>query len=210
MKKITAEFKKFINRGNVVDMAVGVIVGSSFTAIVNAVSNNVLKPIINYLLSLLLQKDSLKELHTFLKVVYVVEDGVVTNEIDLKESIYIDWGTLLNAIINFFLIALVLFTIVKLINRFREEQKIFSQKLSEIIIDKYEREELREAGISLRDRAAVLAYFKEKKRLEQEKAERAKAEEAERIRREREENPTTEELLKEILLQLRKNSEQPK
>ena len=103
-----------------------------------------------------------------------------------------------------------LFTIVKLINRFREEQKIFSQKLSEIIIDKYEREELREAGISLRDRAAVLAYFKEKKRLEQEKAERAKAEEAERIRREREENPTTEELLKEILLQLRKNSEQPK
>jgi len=51
MKKFFAEFKKFITRGNVVDMAVGVIVGSSFTAIVNALSNNILKPIINWLLA---------------------------------------------------------------------------------------------------------------------------------------------------------------
>ena len=44
MKKFTAEFKKFIMRGNIVDMAVGVIVGSSFTAIVNALSNNIPAP----------------------------------------------------------------------------------------------------------------------------------------------------------------------
>ena len=50
MSKFFGEFKKFITRGNVVDMAVGVIVGSSFTAIVNALSNNILKPLINYLL----------------------------------------------------------------------------------------------------------------------------------------------------------------
>ena len=48
-----AEFKKFITRGNVVDMSVGVIVGGAFTAIVNALSNNILKPIINYLLTLI-------------------------------------------------------------------------------------------------------------------------------------------------------------
>ena len=53
MKKILAEFKTFITRGNIVDMAVGVIVGSSFTAIVNALSNNILKPLINYLLALI-------------------------------------------------------------------------------------------------------------------------------------------------------------
>ena len=51
MKNFFGEFKKFITRGNVVDMAVGVIVGSSFTAIVNALSNNILKPLINYLLA---------------------------------------------------------------------------------------------------------------------------------------------------------------
>ena len=50
MKKFFEEFKKFITRGNVVDMAVGVIVGSSFTAIVNGLSNFILKPIINALL----------------------------------------------------------------------------------------------------------------------------------------------------------------
>ena len=54
MKKFFAEFKKFITRGNVVDMAVGVIVGGAFTAIVNGLSNFVLKPIINWVLALIL------------------------------------------------------------------------------------------------------------------------------------------------------------
>ena len=94
MKKIAAEFKKFIMRGNIVDMAVGVIVGSSFTAIVNALSNNVLTPLINYLLALIFGADSLSEVYTFLKKEVV--DGVVV----LEESIYIDWGAFINAIIN--------------------------------------------------------------------------------------------------------------
>ena len=51
MKNFFGEFKKFITRGNVVDMAVGVIVGGAFTAIVNGLSNYVLKPIINWLLA---------------------------------------------------------------------------------------------------------------------------------------------------------------
>lgn len=54
MKKFFGEFKAFITRGNVLDMAVGVIVGSAFTAIVTALSNNILKPIINWILALCL------------------------------------------------------------------------------------------------------------------------------------------------------------
>ena len=54
IKQFFAEFKKFITRGNVLDMAVGVIVGGAFTAIVNGLSNNVLKPLINWLLALIL------------------------------------------------------------------------------------------------------------------------------------------------------------
>ena len=111
MKKFFSEFKTFITRGNVMDMAVGVIVGGAFTSIVNALSNNVLKPIINWLLALIFGANSLGELYTMLKPAYDAE-GVI----DLAQSIYIDWGTFINAIINFLLIALVLFTIVKTLN----------------------------------------------------------------------------------------------
>ena len=119
MKKIIGEFKKFITRGNIVDMAVGVIVGSSFTAIVNALSNNILKPIINYLLTLIFGANSLSEVFTFLTRVVNAETG----EVDLTQSIYIDWGAFINAIINFFLVAIVLFTIVKVVNTLRDGQK---------------------------------------------------------------------------------------
>ncbi len=116
-----AEFKKFITRGNVLDMAVGVIVGGAFTGIINALSNNILKPIINFLLALVLGKDTLSEVFTFLKTAYVVdESGNVTSEIDLANSIYIDWGAFINAIINFLLIAFTLFVIVRTINNIRK------------------------------------------------------------------------------------------
>ena len=128
MKKFFAEFKKFITRGNIVDMSVGVIVGGAFTAIVNGLSNFVLKPIINWVLALLLGKDALSDIYTYLKPVYVDEigaDGVATGNqvIDLAQSIYIDWGAFINAIINFLLIAFVLFTIVKIINKVSDAQK---------------------------------------------------------------------------------------
>ncbi len=195
MKKFFAEFKKFITRGNVVDMAVGVIVGSSFTAIVNGLSNFILKPFINFLLALVLGTDSLSEVYTYLKRAYVVaEDGTHTSEIDLAKSIYIDWGSFINAIINFFLVALVLFTIVKIFNRVRDGQKTLASELNEGKPTKEERKEMKKRGIKFSDKAAVSAFYAEKaKQLEEEK----KAAE-EKARLEREANPTTEELLKQI------------
>ena len=135
-----AEFKKFITRGNVLDMSVGVIVGGAFTAIVNGMSNFILKPIINYILKLVLGKDSLNEIYTFLgepamKQVEVTDaEGVVTitEEIDLANSIYIDWGAFINAIINFILIAFVLFLIVRTINRINESSKRAKDKMARI------------------------------------------------------------------------------
>ena len=56
IKKFFGEFKKFITRGNVLDMAVGVIVGGAFTAIVNGLSNFILKPLINWLIAGLIGK----------------------------------------------------------------------------------------------------------------------------------------------------------
>ena len=114
------EFKKFITRGNVLDLAVGVIVGSAFTGIVNALTNSVLQPIINWVLTLVLGKDGLSSVITLLSPSYtdVLDEtgAVIKQELDLTNSIYIDWGAFLSAIINFLLIAFVLFAIVKTMN----------------------------------------------------------------------------------------------
>lgn len=110
------EFKEFITRGNILDMAVGIIVGGAFTAIVNALCNNILKPIVNWILALILGTDSLSEVYTFLTTAYTT-DETGAQVIDLANSIYIDWGTFINAIINFLLIAIVLFLIIKALMR---------------------------------------------------------------------------------------------
>ena len=194
MKKFFSEFKTFITRGNVLDMAVGVIVGGAFTGIVNGLSNNILKPLINWILALFLDSEGLSGAITPLSMAYTA-DGAY----DLANSIYIDWGAFINAVINFFLIAIVLFTIVKFINKVRAEQKEFAEKMAEKTLDRKERKELKEHGVSIRDKAAVEAYFAEKKRLADEAAAKAKAEEEEKARIEREKNPTAEDLLKKIL-----------
>ncbi len=114
IKKFFGEFKTFITRGNVLDMAVGVIIGGAFTGIVNGLSNFVLKPIINWLLALILGKDGLSGAVTFLGDPAYLEDGVT---VDLANSIYIDWGSFISAIINFLIVALVLFMIVRTMNQ---------------------------------------------------------------------------------------------
>ena len=197
MKKFFGEFKKFITRGNVLDMAVGVIVGGAFTAIVNALSNNILKPLINYLLALIFGADSLSEVFTFLKKVETVaEDGTVT--VDLANSIYIDWGAFINAIINFLLIAFVLFLIVKIINKMKENNEYIRKKSK---ISAEDKKALKAAGIKKRDKAAVAAYFEEKAKKEAE--EKAAAEEKARL--EKEANPPVEDLLKKILVAIETN-----
>ena len=200
MKKFFAEFKKFITRGNVIDMAVGVIVGSSFTAIVNGMSNFILKPIINWLLALIFGADSLSEVYTFLKTTYDA-DGVI----DLTQSIYIDWGSFINAVINFFLVALVLFSIVKIVNSFRDRQKSFASSLADSINDgkpsKEDKAAMKKLGIKFSDSAAVSAYYAEKAK----KAEEAKKAAEEKAKQERLANPTTEDLLKEIRDLLKKD-----
>ena len=209
MKKFFEEFKKFITRGNVVDMAVGVIVGGAFTAIVNGLSNNILKPIINYVLFLVLGKDSLSEVYTFLhkEVVDVLDEAgtVIGSEIDLAQSIYIDWGAFINAVINFFLIAIVLFFIVKIFNKFREERKELSDKIGQGKLTKAQKKELKAAGIKLRDQAAIEAYYAQKKLAEEQKAAEEKAAAEAAAKAEREANPTTEDLLKQILAEIKKD-----
>ena len=194
MKKFFGEFKKFITRGNVLDMAVGVIVGGAFTAIVNGVSNFVLKPIINWFLALILGKNALSDLFTFLtKATMLDETG--GEVVDLANSIYIDWGSLLNAIINFLITAFVLFLIVRTINKIKEENADAKSKR----LSKEVKNELKANGVSLRDKVAVKAYLDAKAEKEAEEKAKAEKEAEEAARLEREANPTAEDLLKKIV-----------
>ena len=191
------DFKVFITRGNVIDMAVGVIVGGAFTAIVNSLSNNILRPLINWILALLLGKDSLSEVFTFLQVAYKTDD-TGAEVIDLAESIYIDWGAFLNAIINFFIIALVLFCIVRIINNLRDLNGDIIKSASKVILTKEELDELKAHGVNIKKRKEIDAYFAEKERLAKEAEEKAKAEAEAREAAERAAHPSSEELLAEI------------
>ena len=208
MKKIANEFKTFITRGNVVDMAVGVLIGSSFTAIVNGMSNFILKPFINWILTMIMGDGPLTDIYTMLKKATMIDES--GNEvIDLANSIYIDWGSFINAILNFLIVAVILFVIVKVINSLRDSNKDFSEKIRKNKLTKAQRREIRTAGIKRCDRAAVVAYFEEKKRKEDEAAAALAAEEAEKAalaaKLEREANPTAEDLLTEILAELKKS-----
>ena len=125
MKKFFSEFKQFITRGNVIDLAVGMIIGAAFTAIVTALVNGVFKPLIDAI-----PMGDVEGLVTVL-VAKTAAGGPTTvgaEDFDLASSIYINWGDLIMAIITFFLTALVLFLIIKVINSVREKSKRVSEK----------------------------------------------------------------------------------
>lgn len=150
MKKMFAEFKAFISRGNVLDMAIGVIIASAFGKITTSLVNDVLLPFI----SLIFGARDMTALNL------VVREAVMDGEVVVKEAITIGFGTLVGTIIDFVLVALVVFAIVKAFNKAHEVAE----------------------------------------------AKKKAAEEAEAVEEEPEEpKPTTEELLAQILEEIKKN-----
>ena len=109
--KIVQEFKDFINRGNVVDMAVGVMIGAAFKSIVDSVVADLISPIIGIIF-----KQDFSTLKIVLRDAVMAEDGVTV----LKEQLSINYGAFIMAIINFFIIAVILFLMVKMINTLRD------------------------------------------------------------------------------------------
>ena len=212
MKKFFADFKKFISRGNIMDLAVGVIVGGAFTAIVTALTNKIIRPLVNWIIALVGGKEGLASAYTFLSKTYQTDstgayilDEAGNKIVDLANSIYIDWGAFLTAILDFMIIAFTIFVILKLLMKSREIAKETSDKAKKAHLNKAERKELKEAGVNIKDREAVNLYY-ENKQAEEEKR---LAEEAEAKRLQEEENKknSTEYLLKEIRDLLKENKQ---
>lgn len=201
IKQFFADFKKFITRGNIIDMAIGVIVGNAFSAIVTALTNKIIMPLINAMLA---GGNGLEEVYTMLVPAYTDETKTV---IDYANSIYIDWGAFITAILNFLIIAFTLFVVLKVAMRSSEllhdATKLVMPKLT-----KEQKKELKKRGIKLTDKKAVDEYLAELKAQEEEKkaqeeADRKAKEEADKIA-----HPSQEELLKQIrdLLAEKQNS----
>ena len=114
MKKVFAEFKEFIARGNVMDMAIGVIIATAFGKITTSLVNDVFMPFISWIFG---ARDM-----TALNILVrpeVVEGGEV-----VQEAIIIGIGTFVSAIIDFILVALVVFAIVKAMNAAKNRKKV--------------------------------------------------------------------------------------
>lgn len=149
MKKFFKEFKEFISRGNVLDMAVGVIIGGAFTAIITALTNQILQPLINWLLAG--TGVGLESAVTILKPAYDA-----TGAIDLANSIYIDWGAFITAVINFLLVAFILFCVVKTINSIHTGGKKLIEKQKKNI-----EKQLKKGKITEEEAAAAAAALEE-------------------------------------------------
>lgn len=94
MKKFFGEFKEFIAKGNVLDLAVGVIIGGAFSSIVTALTDNIINPLIN-----------------------CIGSAEIQGKIHLVGDNYIDYGAFISAIINFIIMAFIIFCIVKAVNK---------------------------------------------------------------------------------------------
>lgn len=105
MKSFMKEFKEFISKGNVMDMAVGIIIGGAFTAIVTSLVNDVIMPIISLLTGGF----------DFSALCIVLGEG--------EGAATLNYGAFIAAIINFLIIAIVIFCLIKSINKFKKKQE---------------------------------------------------------------------------------------
>lgn len=101
MKKVLQEFKEFISKGNVIDMAVGVIIGSAFSKIVTSLVNDIIMPLIGIIIGGL----------DFTSLSITVKDSEIL------------YGSFIQNIVDFLIIAACIFTVIKIINKFKKPKK---------------------------------------------------------------------------------------
>jgi large conductance mechanosensitive channel len=109
------EFREFISRGNVIDLAVGVIVGAAFTGIVNSLVNDILMPPLGLLLGGI-------DFSNF----FITLKGSGYASVDAAKAaggVTLNYGLFINAVIRFLIVAFAIFVVVKQVNRFRKAQE---------------------------------------------------------------------------------------
>ena len=106
---LIGEFKTFISRGNVIDLAVGIIIGTAFTAIVRSLVNDIVMPVIGLIIG---------------GVDFTRLQIVLRKATESHPALAITYGLFIQAIINFLLVALVIFFLIRSINKLREKKEV--------------------------------------------------------------------------------------
>lgn len=181
--KFWKEFKAFISKGNIVDLAVAVVIGTAFNKIVSSLVNDIIMPLITWALG----ANSLEGLSIVLK----------SNELGEPTLVWA-YGAFIQSIIDFLIIALTIFLVLKLMMKSSELFKEAADHMKPR--SKEDKEYLKEKGVNLKDKDAVKAALTEyHAELDKEKKEQEEAKKAEAYRN------STEGLLKEIRDLLKEN-----
>ncbi len=186
MKKFFKEFKTFISRGNIFDMAVGLIIATAFNKIVTSLVNDIIMPLITWATG----AASLNDLSVVLRV---AEDGT---------ALTWNYGNFLQTIIDFLIVAFSVFVMIKIVMNSQKKLKALAEDFVEL-----NKKEIRAEKRQIREQAKRenkkfkelwQAHLEEKTRLEAEKKQLQEAEKAKQAEIDRLNNPTEQDLLKEI------------
>lgn len=199
MKKFFKEFKAFISRGNIFDMAVGLIIATAFNKIVTSLVNDIIMPLITWATG----AASLNDLSIVLRV---AEDGT---------SLTWNYGNFLQTIIDFLIVAFSVFVMIKIVMNSQKKLKALAEDFVEL-----NKKEIRAEKRQIREQAKRenkkfkelwQAHLEEKSRLEAEKKQLQEEEKAKQAEIDRLNNPTEQDLLKEIrdLLKAQNEHNQP-
>lgn len=199
MKKFFKEFKAFISRGNIFDMAVGLIIATAFNKIVTSLVNDIIMPLITWATG----AASLNDLSVVLRV---AEDGT---------ALTWNYGNFLQTIIDFLIVAFSVFVMIKIVMNSQKKLKALAEDFVEL-----NKKEIRAEKRQIREQAKRenkkfkelwQAHLEEKTRLEAEKKQLQEAEKAKQAEIDRLNNPTEQDLLKEIrdLLKAQNEHNQP-
>ena len=199
MKKFFKEFKAFISRGNIFDMAVGLIIATAFNKIVTSLVNDIIMPLITWATG----AASLNDLSVVLRV---AEDGT---------ALTWNYGNFLQTIIDFLIVAFSVFVMIKIVMNSQKKLKALAEDFVEL-----NKKEIRAEKRQIREQAKRenkkfkelwQAHLEEKTRLEAEKKQLQEAEKAKQAEIVRLNNPTEQDLLKEIrdLLKAQNEHNQP-
>ncbi|MBP8989366.1 MAG: large conductance mechanosensitive channel protein MscL [Clostridia bacterium] len=119
------EFKQFIFRGNVIDLAVAVVIGSAFNAIVSSLVNQIIMPFVGFLIADI----------NFAEMKLVLSEAVIQNDVVIKPEVAIGYGLLIQAVLTFLIVSIVVFLIAKAFSKMqRKEEPKEPEKPADLVL----------------------------------------------------------------------------
>lgn len=173
MKKFFEEFKKFIQRGNVIDLAVGVIIGGAFSKITSSMVNDIIMPLISLIFFWCGVTGGVAGMSVPLNgQPKYIKDPTTGEHVINPDAILWNFGNFIQAILDFLLIALVLFVIIKAINLANDELKKVTKKspFTKEELKAFRKQGLSRKEIKAKEAARIAELEEEAKRAAEEAA----------------------------------------